>query len=433
MSANAPANGPSVPPVAKFNSLRDKFDRAAEEFPGLDAVIIWRPELRACDAERTVLDFRHTILEGGGLSDHVAMLHSLTGLIPPPDENLPTGNQTRQAGSGDDHLDAIRTQRRLYWHHSISENGRPDPLAPNGIRCEGWRFVVLGRDPVKEQAPWRRFDSLARDAAQLILNGAGRGDSLISGWLIALADRPEPLDTTSERAVLLSRAVGAVGSGHIHAEWRRWADPDPGRHWSQRPTASTVSRPICEPGWWLVRLNNVFRLSRVAVDEMLRNVSSTNTGECARDELRQVAEQIPQQQAPATSAAGPPAPSPAVTVEGKGGKPRKVPKAEAEILVSNWLLQNAKDDPASVTREACATDTGVSTGGVTNTVIWQAFQRRRKAEAKPGERKIPLTDEMKAAIPADCATPHELAELIEAQQAEKAEEERRHKRRHKPS
>lgn len=128
---------------------------------------------------------------------------------------------------------------------------------------------------------------------------------------------------------------------------------------------------------------------------------------------------------------GPPPPN--ATQQSEGRTPEGVPKLEAETRVSDWLLKNAKDDPASVTRDAVAAGTGVSAGGVSNTSAWQAFRDRRDAEAKPGERNVPLSDRMQAAIPADCATPDELAELIEEQEAERAKEERRHKRRHKPS
>ncbi|MCI0701614.1 MAG: hypothetical protein L0241_11080 [Planctomycetia bacterium] len=256
------------PDPARLEALRDKFDNAAEDFPGVDAVVVWRPEVRIADAERTVLDFRHTILEGRGRSDHQKMVRFLTGLIPPPDENFPRSRQTRRV-NGEDHIDIIRDQCRLCFQHTIFDHARLDQNAPNGMRDEGWSFVLFNRDPVTEQTPWRRFDSLARDAAQLVLNGCGRGDSLLSSWLINLADRCEPLDSTAERAVLLSRGCGQGGFGYIYSEWRRLADPDPGPRWRWRPH-DPDSRPSCEPGWWVVRFNNVSRLSRVAVDAVIR-------------------------------------------------------------------------------------------------------------------------------------------------------------------
>jgi hypothetical protein len=126
------------------------------------------------------------------------------------------------------------------------------------------------------------------------------------------------------------------------------------------------------------------------------------------------------------------------TRQGEGGKPgnnrpKRIPRAEAEILVRDWLRKNAKQNPASITRDAVAAGARVSTGMVSKTAAWKAFRERRDAEAKPGAREVPLTETMQAVIPADCARPDELPALIEEQEAERAKELRPHKRRHKPS
>src|SRR5262249_2907179 len=122
----------------------------------------------------------------------------------------------------------------------------------------------------------------------------------------------------------------------------------------------------------------------------------------------------------------------------EGGTPGKsrskcIPRDEAAILVRDWLEKNAKDDPASITRDAVADGTGVSAGQVSNTPAWKVFRDRRDAERKPPVREVPLSDTMQAVVAADCETPDELAELIEEQKADKAEQERRHKRRHTSS
>jgi hypothetical protein len=121
---------------------------------------------------------------------------------------------------------------------------------------------------------------------------------------------------------------------------------------------------------------------------------------------------------------------------------KRIPLAEAEILVRNWLSECVKDDPFSVTRDAIAIATGVSTGSVSKTKAWRAFNERRKEEAGTVPREVPLTDTLQAALPNDCKTPLELAALMEEQEADEAEENRRHKeaeesrrrnRRHGPS
>jgi hypothetical protein len=124
---------------------------------------------------------------------------------------------------------------------------------------------------------------------------------------------------------------------------------------------------------------------------------------------------------------------PLVQSMGKPARSKGIPLAEAEILVRDWLSANAKGNPAAITRDAVVAGTGVSGGQVSNTAAWKAFQERRHAERKPSAREVPLTDAMKTVIPSDCERPDELAALIEEQEQEKAEQERRHKRRHEPS
>jgi hypothetical protein len=119
------------------------------------------------------------------------------------------------------------------------------------------------------------------------------------------------------------------------------------------------------------------------------------------------------------------------TKNGRGTK--RIPKPEAEILVREWLEKNARTNPGAVTRDAVATETGVSAGMVSGTAAWKAFSDRRNAQAKPGRREVKLTDAMRAAIPADSARPDELAELIEEQEREQAEDKGRQGRRHRPS
>ena len=108
---------------------------------------------------------------------------------------------------------------------------------------------------------------------------------------------------------------------------------------------------------------------------------------------------------------------------------RGVPLAEANILVRDWLMQHAKDDPASITRDAVAKGAGVSPASVSRTAAWKAFRERRDAEKKPRRRERSLTDGMLSTIPSKVKRPEELIHLIEEQRREMLEEERRYKRR----
>ena len=140
----------------------------------------------------------------------------------------------------------------------------------------------------------------------------------------------------------------------------------------------------------------------------------------------------------ATSTSTPPAPlllSPTSRLSGAGttDRPKRVPKEEANVLVREWLAEQAKENPSGITRDGIADAIGVSRGAVSKTPAWKAFSQKRDAETRSGSRELPLTDAMLAVIPANCDVSDELAELVEDQRKEEAEESRRHKRRHGPS
>jgi hypothetical protein len=111
-------------------------------------------------------------------------------------------------------------------------------------------------------------------------------------------------------------------------------------------------------------------------------------------------------------------------------KRRRVSKAEAEVLVRDWLAEHAKGAPDAVTRDAVAAGTGVSAGLVSRTAAWRAFAAERRRRRG---KEVALTDKMLAIVPAKARTPEqeaELAELVRQQQAEEVEQIVRHSRRH---
>lgn len=98
------------------------------------------------------------------------------------------------------------------------------------------------------------------------------------------------------------------------------------------------------------------------------------------------------------------------------GRRKRIPKDEADIRVRDWLLKNAKrvkKDPLGITRDEIADDTGVSTGGVSNSSPFRAFEAERKKRRKGPIRDIELSDGILAAMPSDAADPGEIAEVIE--------------------
>ena len=136
------------------------------------------------------------------------------------------------------------------------------------------------------------------------------------------------------------------------------------------------------------------------------------------------------QEVSATTPKTPTAVGPTKQSEGEkpgAGRSKGIPLAEAEVRVREWLLKNAKDNPAAITRDAVAAGTDVSTASVSRTAAWQAFRKKRDAEAKPRVREVPLTRGMLSLMKGDDgrdAEPDELASLIEEQRADMAEETR---------
>jgi hypothetical protein len=145
------------------------------------------------------------------------------------------------------------------------------------------------------------------------------------------------------------------------------------------------------------------------------------------------------QRAEGGTPADPPAPeaSPRDVVDAKNdeGKPpaktskTKLSQDQTNALVADWFRTHQNNAPKEITRDRIATDTGASTGGVSKSPMWIAFSKN-KAVKTSTERTVPLTNAMLAVVPNESDTPDELAALIEEQAAEKAEDERRHTRRH---
>jgi hypothetical protein len=111
-------------------------------------------------------------------------------------------------------------------------------------------------------------------------------------------------------------------------------------------------------------------------------------------------------------------------------KKKGVPHDEAEILVREWLAANAKENPAAVRRDTIAEETGLSTGAVSGTSAWKAFNQRRKTNSKPTAREIQLSPGVLATMPSGTEKDGMLSDIIEDQRADQKKDERRQTRRH---
>lgn len=116
-----------------------------------------------------------------------------------------------------------------------------------------------------------------------------------------------------------------------------------------------------------------------------------------------------------------------------GKKKLRIPKDEANILVREYL-EHSIADPFSITREMVAAATGVSTGGVSNTNAWKAFDEERKRLKPARSREVQVNDmNMFANIPNNTVSSVELEQLIKEQEDDTENDKRNQNRRHRSS
>ncbi|MBP3958708.1 hypothetical protein J8F10_25970 [Gemmata sp. G18] len=112
-------------------------------------------------------------------------------------------------------------------------------------------------------------------------------------------------------------------------------------------------------------------------------------------------------------------------------KKRRIPKDEAEELVSDYLKQHAKGRPDEVAIREVSKATGVSQGGVFNTAAWKVFNKKRNSLRDTRREPRQLPDKVTATVPnraaadpAEIAAQNELKKL-EQEQAQDQRDERR--------
>jgi hypothetical protein len=105
-----------------------------------------------------------------------------------------------------------------------------------------------------------RFKMLAGDAARLALGGRGRGDSPPAAWLIHLAERSAALAPAAPRTVLVTWPACPPRTGGVPYPRDVTFGPTPAE------LGDVTRHPA--PSWWVVELDNVFLLSRDAVEQI---------------------------------------------------------------------------------------------------------------------------------------------------------------------
>lgn len=236
--------------LSALQQLARRFEAAAEEFPAVDAIVIYRPDKQREEFER----------EAARIFDR-----------DPGSDNWDDGHGRYGRG-------ALGAQRAAFdWERWIPPGCY---LRTDQHGGEIWRHAVHGHDGTGYAHVWQlhlvgthlnvlpdprplRWEMLTYEAVNHILGVSGRGDTPEASWLIHLADREEPL-----------RPRPWEPPTEFRRDQRRIVDYD---LFHGRPVwGRSASQPDKNGGrrlhpWWAVRLTNVFWESALAVRHAIEN------------------------------------------------------------------------------------------------------------------------------------------------------------------
>jgi hypothetical protein len=235
-----------APDPARLDELRRRFEKAAYDFPSVEAVVVYQPDLRSEETERQAREslarMAHSeavdpdLQSAEGLAESTKCAYEAARYAVELDEWIPPFNKP---------IDQLGGQ--LYWAHGVGEHVEDGAGRP-AYRII-WRCTLFGPPAgIVDNPALHLFSALAHDAARLILRGNGKGNNPRSGWLIHLADRDEALRPDSRRRYLAWPTRSGV-----------WMPP----MWVP------VSAANPKTSWWAARLPSVFQLSRDAVEQAI--------------------------------------------------------------------------------------------------------------------------------------------------------------------
>ncbi|MCI0460798.1 MAG: hypothetical protein L0Z62_27940 [Gemmataceae bacterium] len=232
-----------APDPARLEELRRRFDHAACDHPNVDAVVVWRPDLRREETERQAHNLHAKPADPASDNYAAELTEQMRGAYAAMrcalewEEWIPPSS-----GS----IEQLGGQR--YWSRVIRADEYPE-LCDLPADSKLWQCTLFG-PPARdlENAALRLFSVVATDAARLILPPSkAEGTALLSRWLIHLADRPEPIVPDARRRYLTWPGGGCLSSP-------MWIPVTP------------LNPRTC---WWAVRLPNVFQVSRIAIEQAI--------------------------------------------------------------------------------------------------------------------------------------------------------------------
>jgi hypothetical protein len=198
-----------IPIISSLVELCRRFDLAAAKYPCVDAVVVYRPDIRSSAAESQARklfvkpanpDSEHYAIE---LAEQNGGTHRARGCamqwvrwIPPSDGSIEQlGGQT-------------------YWARILSTDEFPSPdVSPE--QNDMWHCSLFGPRPDEVSNPANRmFTMYATDAVRLLLPPVQlKGKALLSYWLIHLADREEPILPGLGKSFLAWSSINCIRHG----------------------------------------------------------------------------------------------------------------------------------------------------------------------------------------------------------------------------
>jgi hypothetical protein len=219
----------AVDPTASLKELQRRFEDAAFDHSEVEAVVVYRPDLRRSEAELHAVENLTQPYH-----DPYCTIEALTSRWL---SELPPDGEREPSGTADGAARAVVPVGLCATESASLVDGHWQLLLIAHTWCDSERALL---------------EALAGDAAALALQGKGLDISPLADWLIFLADRDERLHPAARRYCV------------------KWSN--------HQPTWVLASATRNAGGWWAVRLPNLFALSKVAVGQAIEAAGHSETG-----------------------------------------------------------------------------------------------------------------------------------------------------------
>jgi hypothetical protein len=239
-----------APDPARLKELHRRFETAALDHPDVEAVVVYRPDLRREEAERQSLALFVTPADPASNNYHLERLAEVKGTYEAMRFALacrewipPTGDSIEQLG--------FQGYGGYLLRIGASECPVLGGLPPDSER---WECGLFGPPaPAAGNSVFCLFNALAQHAVNLVVpSGTAAGHFPLTRWLIHLVNEAELL-----------------GAGRRLRQYLSWPGPQAFPQWVPVTPMNTAHRPA---NWWAARLPGVFHLSALALGQAINAV-----------------------------------------------------------------------------------------------------------------------------------------------------------------